>query len=266
MAATNYTGFQITSWGSSGDATHQLVSTGVLPEANFTLDNPADSPEYFPQSSSGPYSVLAGMASWTFQYQGQLKTPSLGIEAGSSTVVFANGSVFNLDQWNLNITVEALEVTDASATNGYKLFIPGGFRWSGTWGGFLDSSTNLADSGATQGSLPASATFRYGAQAAHTLAGSVNAGYSLAVAAGQPNRYTGTFVGSGDLTGGSIASGVVLSAAFAIPSTETIVASGIGQVLSGSAFPNSIGINWAASNFTSVSVAGQGTGILNKTS
>lgn len=265
MSAKSYTDFRVASWGSSGDLTHQLVVAGGAPMLPAAVDLPADAPRFFPLTSTGPHSAIAGLASWTAQLAMQLKTPSLG--AGIGALTFSNGTVFNLDQFTVDIAIESMEVTDSGVDDGWKIHIPGGYTWRGTFGGFLDGSSVLKNPGAAHGSLPSAMTIKYGPESAHTLAGSVTAGYAIQVAAGVANRYTGSFEGSGALTGGSIASGVILSGALAIPTPRALVLSGLGGTrVSGTAFPTSIGISWTPADFVSVNVTAQGSGDPNLTS
>ena len=233
----------------------QFISGGITP-TDITFDITAPTLEFLPLTSSGQYSRLAGLGSWTFTLTGQLATPRIGSLA---LVTFANGHVVGADKFDLTIDIESFPATPFNASEvKWHAFIPGAFRWNGSYGGFLDSSTALSAVGAA--ATAGAATFQYTAD--HNLAGPIlTDALGARLVPGTPNEYTYGFAGTSTITQSTTSSGIIPSGVFVIPSIGVLSADlGDGTEIAGSAFPTSIRLQTGVGDFVSVVITGQGTG------
>lgn len=256
-AITGITG-AVTSW--AGTQNTQLIATGSEP-ASFTLDVDGDEFDTTTFATTGAETALKGLYSWGGEITQQFKTAQIG-SAGS--VVFSAGYVTNLNNWELVVTGTEYETTAFGSLTA-KTFIPGTFRWGGTFGGFLDDTTVATLPG--NSNEPATGTFRLRDLATDDdLSGSI---FTTRLGASSSplavNTVSYSFRGSGALTQSTPTSGTTifpLGALAAAASGSLVLTASTGRTYTGDAFWTGITVTVPATNLCTTRIRFRGAGAL----
>ena len=254
-AITGITG-AVTSW--AGTQNTQLIATGSEP-ARFNLTIDADEFDTTTFATTGSETSLKGLRSVTGEITMQLKTAAIG---NLGAVTFSAGYTTNLDEWELS--VEGREFRSTAFADTAHAYIPGTYRWGGSFAGFLDGTT--ASTAPANSNEPATGTFKVREAGAtdDTLSGSI---FTTAanVSAGplEANRVAYTFRGSGDLTQSTPSAGTTIFPTGAVAgatSGSLVLTASTGRSFTFDAFWTRVTVRVSVGDTTTVSIAFRGTG------
>lgn len=242
----------------------QLAGTGTQPR-EWTLDLEGDELDTTVLGNTGAMTAIPGLQSWSGSFKALLKVPAYG---NGGLVTFAAGYTVNLNSWDMSIVRDVIDTTIFNATSPtVKSFIPGLFKWSGSFSGFLDDTT-LAIFPGTNSLEPAAATFKYQEKGAtdNSLAGSIlTTRTNIGVKPSAANSISYSWRGTGDVTQStpSAGTGIITAGALGLQAASTLtLTSDATRTFSGSAFWKSIGIRVVMGQLVELDVGFAGTGSL----
>jgi len=231
--------------------------------ASFTLNLTGaefDSTEFANTSGIVPRQWLPGLRSATVSLEAFSATPVLGVVGNAASMNYAT----NIFEWDMTIAQAALDVTDFAITNAWRSFSPGLQDWQGSYSGFVDATTAIANiTEATASPTMAAATFTI--SSGNTLAGNIlTRGGGVTVAVGDRNIVRYEYRGDNELTiVGTDALITANSGTMASLAAGTLVLSATAsRTYTGSFIPTSIQVRVAQGELTRIRATGQLTGAL----
>lgn len=247
-----------------GGTNAQLAGTGTQPR-EWTLDLTADELDTTVFGNTGAMTAIPGLQSWSGTFKALLKAPAYG---NQGLVTFSAGYTANINEWSLSVKRDKLEATIFNATPPtVKTYLPGLFKWDGSFAGFLDNTTTAVFPG-TNSAEPAAATFKYQEEGGtdSQLSGSILTTKStIGVKPAALNAVAYTFRGTGDLTQSTPSAGapIIPTGALSLAAASALTLTSDGtKTFSGNAFWESIDITVKLNGLIEVSVGFQGTGVL----
>jgi len=254
------------SWanGSTGSNHTQFTSnstTGGVP-IRFTLNLNADEYDTTSFAASDPTSLfLKGLSSWDGEFEILTPTAEIG---SNGLVTFSPGYTANISAYDLEVERNVHEVTAFGATA--KTFIPGVYRWGGSFRGFLDDTTAAA--AVANSSEPASLTLKYSERTTTdaTFSGTAfTTRADIGVSPLEVNTIGYSFRGSGALTHSTPTTGdnFITTGALTGDTAGTLtLTSTTSRTYAGSAFWKSISLSVTAGGLTVIRIGFQGTSTL----
>lgn len=224
----------VTSWGSSTTITDYLAKAGMRAnQATVYLEGEDIDTTAFADIGVG--TAIKGLVGAYAEWEGHLFAPQHG---ATGLVTFAAGYTTNLNSYTIDVEGSEFQGTAFGASN--QAWFPGGFKWGGSFSGFLDDTTALV--APQNASEPATGTFKIDERTTTdaTLSGSIFTTRAQAgISPSALNTVSYNFRGSGALTASTPTTGVNVfptgALAVAAPASLVITAS-TGRTFTGSAF------------------------------
>jgi len=231
--------------------------------ASFTLNFTGaefDSTEFGSTSGIIPRQWLPGLRSATVNLEAFSATPVLGVVGNATGMDYAT----NIFEWDMTLAQAVLDVTDFSITNAWRQFAPGLQDWQGSFSGFIDATTAIANITAASAS-PTMAAATFTISSGNTLAGNIlTRGGGATVAVGDRNIVRYEYRGDNELT--VVGTDAILTAnsgtMAALAAGSLTLSATASRTYVGSFIPTSFQIRVAQGELTRIRATGQLTGAL----
>lgn len=210
---------------------------------------------------------VVGLRSWSGTIRGTMPTP--GIPDAGSITIGGSGYTSNINEWSLDIRGESFDVTDFTASARWRKFTPGLYSWSGTYGGFLDTTNALVLPGAH-----ATCYFVIGVNRRFN-GDIITTGIGVAAQPTSPNTIAYTFVGDGTVSAETPSGGTddetgwsadtpATPVALTAPQTagSLVLTAATNRTYTGSAFMTGLRIRCNVAAPVEIEIAFQGTDAL----
>lgn len=242
-------------WGGTG-ILNNLLGDGSKP-VSFSLNAPIESFDTTAFDVTQEADYTAGLKEWSGTITCQLPTPSIGAAA---SITIPSGYASNVDGWQLQLVNDMHEVTDfTAAAAGWKTFIGGLVRGTGSYGAFYDSSTPAVVPGTISSAV-------FTVISGVTFTANIIHGWSASASPAAPNRIEHNFTVDGTITVASSNDVIVpdsTSGTGWVEAAQTLtLTASTSQTFSGSALWTSIGISRPAASPGILTVGFRGTGAM----